>query len=179
MGLYNYGRDAGMPGIGNDGLGKRAEDKIKKWLNRPDLGYSFDRLYDQMTGYFMTSRNICDFICYKHPNQYYIESKATYEDRFNFSMLTETQHDGLLEKSKIPGVHALVVVLFATYQRAFILNIRDIKKLEDSGKKSLNIKKIDKWNIPYAEIPTSPSRKSLLDYEGDLQYLVDSMEVGR
>lgn len=166
-----------MPGIGNDGLGKRAEEKIKQWLNKPELGYSFDRFYDQMTGFYMTSRNICDFVCYKYPDQYYIESKATYEDRFNFSALTETQHDGLLEKSKIEGVHGLVIILFATYQRAFIVDIRTIKKLEDSGKKSLNIKKIDKWNIPYAEIPTCPSRKSLLDYEGDLQDLVENMKV--
>lgn len=165
-----------MPGIGNDGLGKKAEEKIKQWVDKPENGYSFDRFYDQMTGYFMTSRNICDFVCYKYPNQYYIESKATYEDRFNFSMLTETQHDGLLEKSKIPGVYGLVIVLFATYQRAFIINIKDIKKLEDSNKKSLNIKKINKWDIPYAEIPTLPSRKSLLDYDGDLQALVDNME---
>lgn len=168
-----------MPGIGNDGLGKKAEEKIKQWLDKPENGYSFDRFYDQMTGYFMTSRNICDFVCYKYPNQYYIESKATYEDRFNFSMLTETQHDGLLQKSTIPGVYGLVIVLFATYQKAFILDIRDIKKLEDNDKKSLNIKKIDKWSIPYTEIPTIPSRKSLLDYDGDLQSLVENMEVGR
>lgn len=168
-----------MPGIGNDGLGKKAEEKIKQWLDKPENGYSFDRFYDQMTGYFMTSRNICDFVCYKYPNQYYIESKATYEDRFNFSMLTDTQHDGLLQKSKTHGVYGLVIVLFATYQKAFILDIRDIKKLEDDGKKSLNIKKRDKWNTSYAEIPTIPSRKSLLDYDGDLQGLVENMEVGR
>ena len=168
-----------MPGIGNDGLGKKAEDKIKQWLDKPENGYSFDRFYDQMTGYFMTSRNICDFVCYKYPNQYYLESKATYEDRFNFSMLTETQHDGLLQKSNIHGVYGLVIVLFATYQKAFILDIRDIKKLEDDGKKSLNIKKIDKWNIPYIEIPTIASRKLLLDYDGDLQSLVENMQVGR
>ena len=168
-----------MSGIGNDGLGKKAEEKIKQWLDKPEDGYSFDRFYDQMTGYFMTSRNICDFICYKYPYLYYLESKATYEDRFNFSMLTETQHDGLLQKSKIHGVYGLVIILFATYQKAFILNIRDIKNLEDDGKKSLNIKKIDKWNISYAEIPTIPSRKSLLDYDGDLQSLVENMEVGR
>ena len=168
-----------MPGIGNDGLGKKAEEKIKQWLDKPENGYSFDRFYDQMTGYFMTSRNTCDFVCYKYPYLYYIESKATYEDRFNFSILTETQHDGLLQKSTIPGVYGLVIVLFATYQKAFIVDIRDIKDLEDDGKKSLNIKKIDKWNIPYAQILTIPSRKSLLDYDGDLQSMVENMEVGR
>lgn len=168
-----------MIGIGNDGLGKKAEEKIREWLDKPELGYSFDRFYDQMTGFYRTSRNICDFVCYKYPYQYYIESKSTYEDRFNFSMLTETQHDGLLEKSKIPGVYGLVIILFATYKRAFIVDIKDIKKLEDSNKKSLNIKKINKWDIPYAEIPSTPSRKSLLDYDGNLQTLIENAEVLR
>lgn len=31
--------------------------------------------------------------------------------------------------------------------------------------KLLNIKKIDKWTIPYSEIKTTPSRKQLLDYD--------------
>ena len=99
---------------------------------------------------------------------YYLESKATWEDRFNFSMLTEKQHDGLLEKSKVEGVFSYVVVLFATYKRAFLIDIKDIKKLEDKGKHSLNIKKIDKWGISYKEIMTVPnSRKQLLDYRNE------------
>ena len=120
-----------------------------------------------MTG-FWGSTNICDFILYKFPYMYYLESKATWEDRFNFSMLTEKQHDGLLEKSKIEGVFSYVVVLFATYKRAFLIDIKDIKKLEEKDKHSLNIKKIDKWGIPYKEIMTVPnSRKQLLDYRNE------------
>ena len=64
-------------------LGKKAEAKIELWLDHPELGYSFDRIPDQMTGYYMVSRNICDFICFKSPYQYYIESKATWKDRFD------------------------------------------------------------------------------------------------
>jgi hypothetical protein len=83
-------------------------------------------------------------------------------------MLTETQHDGLLSKSKIDGVFGYVVVLFASYKRAFILDIRDICSLEAQGKHSLNIKKVDKWSIPYKEIITIPNpRKKLLDYAKD------------
>lgn len=150
-------------------IGKEAEEQIRKWLDRPEEGYSLDRLYDQMNGFF-GSKNICDFILYKQPYIYYVESKATWEDRFDFSMLTETQHDGLLNKSKIPGCFGVVIVLFATYKRAFILNIKDIKHLEDQGHKSLNIKKIDKWPIPYREIQTIPNpRKKLLDYEGEFE----------
>lgn len=155
--------------MGDSTIGKKAEAKIAEWLNRPEDGYSFDRIKDQMTGFYGSS-NICDFTCFKSPNMYYIESKATWEDRFDFSMLTETQHNGLLEKSKIPNVWGLVIVLFLSYKRAFILDIRDIKELEDSGKKSLNIKKIDKWTIPFIEIETIPNnRKKLLDYTGELQ----------
>lgn len=31
------------------GLGKKAEAKVKQWLDRPEAGYCFDRIPDQMT----------------------------------------------------------------------------------------------------------------------------------
>lgn len=149
----------------NDLLGKQAEEKIQSWLDRPEEGYCFDRIPDQMTGFYGSS-NICDFTLFKSPFMYYIESKATWNDRFDFNMLSPKQHDGLLSKSKIENVYGYVIVLFATYKRAFLLDINDIKQLEDEGKKSINIKKIDKWNISYKEIKTIPNnRKKLLDYD--------------
>lgn len=150
-----------------ESIGKKAEKKIREWLDHPELGYSFDRIPDPIGGYF-GQRNICDFTCFKSPYLWYIESKATEQDRFSFDMLTEIQYTGLLGKSRIENVFGIVIVLFVTYQRAFIFNIQDIDKLNQSGKKSLNIKKVDKWNIPYWEIPTIPSRKTMLDYKGDL-----------
>lgn len=153
----------------NDGLGKKAEGKIQAWLDRPNDGYSFDRIKDQMNG-FQGSANICDFTCFKYPNMYYIESKATYEDRFDFANITKTQYEGLLSKSKIPYVYGVVIVLFATYHRAFALDIQHIDKLQQHGVKSLNIKKLDKWDIPFVELQTIPNnRKSLLDYTGDIK----------
>lgn len=155
--------------MGNDGLGKEAEKKIQEWLDRPADGYSFDRLFDQMTGFY-GSKNICDFTCYRYPYYYYIESKATWADRFDFSMISENQHSKMLEKSKIKGVFCLVIVLFASHKRAFVFRIEDINKLEQQGVKSLNIKKIAKWPIRYKEITTIPnSRKKHLDYEGELE----------
>ena len=168
--------------------GKKAEEKIKLWLNKPELGYSFDRIPDQMTGRYMTSRNLCDFTCYKYPYMYYIESKATVQDRFDFSELTKVQRDGLMVKSQIPGSYGLVIVLFAVQQRAFIFRIEDIAELVNPDLplstqeaniksdydlarlkvKSVNIKKVDKWEIPHWEIETIPSRKQFLDYTGDL-----------
>jgi penicillin-binding protein-related factor A (putative recombinase) len=147
-----------------DTLGKDAEKKIQEWLDRPEEGYCFDRIPDQLTGFY-GSKNICDFTLFKSPYMYYIESKATWNDRFDFSMITEYQHDNLLEKSKIENVYGIIILLFATYKRAFWIDINEIKKLEDSGKHSLNINKIDKWGIQYQEITTVPNnRKKLLDY---------------
>lgn len=152
----------------NDLLGKKAEAQIEKWLgSRTEDGYSFDRIPDQMSG-LKGSKNICDFVLYKYPYQYFIESKATWEARFDFSMLTPTQHDGLLDKSRIFGVFGVVTVLFATYKRTFNIDIREIVRLEQAGTKSLNIKNIDKWGIVYHEIETIPNnRKELLDYTGE------------
>ena len=98
----------------SDTIGKKAEKKVQEWLDRPTEGYCFDRIPDQMTGFF-GSKNICDFTCYKYPHMYYIESKCTENSRFDFSMLTETQHDGLLAKSEIADVFGWVIVLFVTY----------------------------------------------------------------
>ena len=157
----------------NDNLGKEAEQKIWDWLDRSADGYSFDRFYDQLSGYYLTRRNICDFVCYKSPNIYYIESKATWNDRFDFDMIQDHQREGLLHKSKISGVHGWVIVLFATYKRAFKFNIQDIQDCIDHGIKSVNIKKIDKWTIPYKELETiSNSRKKLLDYTGEIESLI-------
>ena len=152
----------------NDGLGKQAEAKIREWLDRPEFGYDCDRIPDQMTGQYLTSRNICDFTCFKSPNFYHIESKATREDRFDFSMITDTQLNGLCNKAKISNVYGWIIVLFASHQRAFVFNATDIKQCIDAGVKSINITKIDKWPLPYKELRTAPSRKLLLDYIGDI-----------
>lgn len=151
--------------------GKKAENQLRKWLDRPEEGYSMDRIPDQLSGFYMVSRNICDFVCYKYPHIYYLESKATYEDRFDFSQLSDTQRIGLRKKSKIEGCYGLVVVLFATYKRAFFIDIKDITDDTPEANftvKSINIKKVDKWKIPYWEIETIPSRKQFLDYTGEL-----------
>lgn len=152
----------------NDGLGKKAETKIKEWLDRPDLDWDFNRIPDQMTGQY-GSKNICDFDLYICPNKWYIESKATYEDRFDFAMISDFQFENMMKKSKLKGVSALIIVLFATYQRAFAIPIQEIARLKAAGKKSLNIKKIDSWDIKYQQIQTTPSKKKLLDYIGELK----------
>lgn len=108
---------------------------------------------------------------------YYIESKATYKDRFDFNMITDYQKKHLFEKSRIDNVYGCIIILFADYKRSFVINIKHIVELENNGKHSLNIKKINDWNIPYFEIQTIPNnRKKLLDYTGE--FIVPEFKEG-
>lgn len=146
-----------------EGFGKKAERKIREWLDRPEEGCCLDRLKDGMSGW-RGDCNICDFTFYRSPNFYYLESKATTGDNFAYSRLTDYQYKNMLAKSAIEGVRCYVIVLFVSYKRTFILDIKDIAAEEAADRHSINIKKIDKWNIPYIEVETLLSKKGLLDY---------------
>lgn len=51
-----------------DDLGKKAEAKIKAWLDRPAEGYCIDRVYDQLSGFY-GSKNL-NFSIGLHVNRY-------------------------------------------------------------------------------------------------------------
>lgn len=88
--------------------GKQFEDVIRKAFEKvPNV--SIDRLHDQTTHWKGSSANICDFIVYKEPYEYYIECKSVHGNTLPFSNITDTQWNGLLEKSKIEGVFAGVI----------------------------------------------------------------------
>lgn len=93
--------------MANLNRGKQFEEVIKRaFLKVPEV--SIDRLHDQTTG-FANSSNICDFIVYKEPYEYYIECKSVHGNTLPFSNISETQWQGLLEKSRIQGVFAGVI----------------------------------------------------------------------
>ena len=100
--------------------GKKFESVVaESFLKVPDV--SVDRIHDQTTRY-KGSTNIADYIVYKKPFQYYIECKSVHgntlsiysipkEDKKGnlhgfYGNITDAQWNGLLEKSKIPGVFA-------------------------------------------------------------------------
>lgn len=90
--------------------GKQFENVIRKAFEKvPDV--SIDRLHDQTNG-FKGSQNICDFIVYKEPYEYYIECKSVHGASLPFRNITDTQWEGLLEKSKIEGVYAGIICWF-------------------------------------------------------------------
>jgi hypothetical protein len=90
-----------------DNLGKKFENVIKKsFLKVSDV--SIDRLHDQTNG-FRGSQNICDFIVYKKPYEYYIECKSVHGASLPLDNITDTQWNGLLQKSQIEGVFAGII----------------------------------------------------------------------
>ena len=87
--------------------GKQFENVIRKSFERVD-GVSIDRLNDNTAG-FKGIAGICDFIVYREPYEYYIECKSVHGASLPFSNITDTQWNGLLQKSQIEGVFAGVI----------------------------------------------------------------------
>lgn len=103
--------------------GKQFENVIEKAFKKvPNT--SIVRLHDQTTGY-LGSTNHCDFIVYNKPFEYHLECKSVHGNTLSihsipkqdkngklhgfYGNITDTQWEGLLEKSKIPGVIAGVI----------------------------------------------------------------------
>jgi len=118
--------------------GKQFEQRVREAFERiPEV--SIDRLHDQTMGYAGGS-NICDFIVYKKPYEYYIECKSVHGNTLPFSNITETQWNGLLEKSKIKGVVAGILCWWIDHDVTYFI---PIELLEDAKQvcqaKSLNV----------------------------------------
>jgi len=125
--------------------GKDFEGQVQSGFEAiPDV--SIDRLPDPMAGYAGV-KNICDFIVYKRPLQYYIECKSCYgntmsihsnDPKRKYGNITNNQWEGLLEKSKIPGVRAGILVWFIDHDETFWIDIRLLQKHRDAGHKSIS-----------------------------------------
>ncbi len=112
--------------------GKQFENVIRdSFLKIPNV--SVDRLHDQMTGFKVTSANVCDFIVYKKPYEYYIECKSVHGASLPFSNITDNQWNGLLEKSKIDGVFAGVICWWIDKDKTMFLPIEILHDLRRSG----------------------------------------------
>jgi hypothetical protein len=124
--------------------GKDFEGQVYDGFAKID-GVSIDRLPDPMAGYAGV-KNICDFLVYKYPNQYYIECKSCYgntlsihsnDPKRKYGNITNNQWEGLLEKSKIPGVRAGILVWFIDHDETYWIDIRLLQKHRDNGNKSI------------------------------------------
>lgn len=116
--------------------GKQFEEQIRKAFEKVPHT-TVTRLIDPQNGYAGV-RNICDFIIYHYPYQYFIECKSVHGNTFPFSNITQNQWDGLLEMSKTDGVIAGVIVWFIDHDETYFLSIELLNKLRNEGRKSVH-----------------------------------------
>ena len=141
--------------MANVNRGKQFEQKIKEAFQKVS-GVSIDRIPDQ-TMRHKGAANICDFIVYKKPYEYYIECKSVHGNTFSihsipkrgkdgklhgfYGNISDTQWEGLLQKSKIEGVFAGIICWFVDKDITLYIPIEDLERYRNYfGKKSV------KWN---------------------------------
>ena len=157
--------------------GKQFESVIKEAFEKVD-GVSIDRLHDQMTGYKVTSANICDFIVYKKPYEYYIECKSVHGNTLPFSNITNNQRNGLLEKSKIPGVFAGVICWWIDKDITAFIPIQLLENWKWLGRKSV---RYDFDEIGYQDEKFNPvvwlqGKKKRIFFDYDMDYFFHDIE---
>lgn len=131
--------------------GKQFEEHIQKAFEKIP-GVSIVRLHDQTTGY-LGSSNHCDFIVYKKPYEYHIECKSVHGNTLSihsipkkdskgvlhgfYGNITDTQWEGLLEKSKVPGVIAGVICWWVDKDVTKFISIQELEMTKKYGVKSI------------------------------------------
>lgn len=142
--------------------GKAFEEEIRKAFER-EPNTSVTRLIDPQNGYAGV-RNICDFIVYKRPSQFFIECKSHYGNTLNFKGdITENQWNGMLEMSKVDGVVAGIIVWFIDHDKTVFIPIERLEFYKQQGYKSVNINKM--WDTDWVLIE---GKKKRIMYEYDM-----------
>jgi len=149
--------------------GKPFEEAFKEACVKLQPSVSVDRLYDPQ-GRLKNVRNICDFIVFKYPNQYYFELKDYALSRINFKVISEDQLTGLLKKSQLEHVVAGVIFNFRLHESAYFVNIQRIYELMLDGHKSISVQEA-------AEIGfLLPGGKKITRFRYDVHSLLSALE---
>lgn len=145
------------------GRGKDFEKEIRAALQLPDV--SLDRFPDPMAGY-AGIRNICDFGTYQYPFQCYFELKQRKGNTLNFSSdITKDQWEGLQEKAMIPGVVAGYIVWFIEHDITTFVPAQELKRLQEQGAKSLNVKDIQDNRVQHILVD-GHKKRIMFSYDG-------------
>lgn len=153
--------------------GKQFEDVIRKAFEKVD-GVSIDRLHDQTTGYKGTSANICDFIVYKEPYEYYIECKSVHGNTLPFRNITDTQWNGLLEKSRIEGVFAGILCWWVDRDKTVFIPIQELLLMRTVGMKSLPWDAIDDYDGDTKMVEIKGKKKRVF-FDYDMEGFLDEV----
>lgn len=146
--------------------GKKFEQVIRESFERVP-GVSIDRLNDNTAG-FKGIAGICDFIVYREPYEYYFECKSVNRGTFPFSNITDTQWNGLLQKSQIEGVFAGIIVWFIKDEVTCFIPIQLLVELKNGGHKSINVKYVDNFVYELGGAFKLVGKKKRIFYEYDM-----------
>lgn len=156
----------------SENRGKKFEEAIRKSFEKVD-GVSIDRLHDQTNG-FKGSQNICDFIVYKKPYEYYIECKSIRGASLPFSNITDTQWTGLLEKSKIEGVFAGVICWWTDKDITLYIPIQILEQMKQEDRKSYNYNAL--FTLQSCKSFVLNGRKKRVFFEYDMTQFFNELE---
>lgn len=152
--------------------GKQFENIVKQAFEKVD-GVSIDRLHDQTTGY-KGSSNICDFVVYKEPYEYYIECKSVHGNTLPFSNITDTQLNGLLEKSRIEGVFAGILCWWVDKDKTVFIPIQELLLMRTVGMKSLRWDAIDECDGDTKMVEIKGKKKRVF-FDYDMEAFFDEV----
>lgn len=130
-------------------------------------GVSIDRLHDQTSG-FRGSQNICDFIVYKKPYEYYVECKSIHGNTFPLTNVTDTQWKGLDKKSYIAGVKAGILCWWVDKGITRWIPIQTLNLLKELGHKSIRYDMESPVEINYRIIDI-PGRRKRVFFDYDME----------
>ena len=166
--------------------GKKFEDVVRSsFENVP--GVSIDRVHDQTTRY-KGSTNICDFIVYREPYEYYFECKSVHGNTLSiysipkmgkdgklhgfYGNIRDNQWEGLLEKSKIKGVYAGVICWWIDHDVTLFLSIDLLQDLYEAGCKSVRYDVMYDVSVPIVELK---GEKKRVYFDYDMRRLLDEL----
>lgn len=151
--------------------GKKFEDVIREAFEKVP-GVSIDRLHDQTTHY-KGSSNICDFIVYREPYEYYFECKSVHGNTLPFRNISATQWNGLLEKSFIEGVTAGIICWWIDKDRTLFIPIQTLQKLLNSGNVSY------RYDWDSYDVVEIGGKKKRVFFDYDMEEFLSELQYSR
>lgn len=125
--------------------GKKFEGVVKASFEQV-AGVSIDRFRDaprKLKGV----DNPSDFVVYKKPHEVYVECKSHKGNTLPFSCIRDEQINGMMEKAKIEGVKAGVIIWFIDHDFTIWVPIQEVVAMIKAGYKSINIKDLNYTNF--------------------------------
>lgn len=132
------------------------------------------RLYDTVNMKFIVQP--ADFICYRYPNQIYVECKSTVSH--SFAIYNQKQYERLLEKSKKKGVVAGMLIWFIEDKRVFWVDVVWAKIFkETTGAKSVSVTKLsDRANKEISGVFEIDQKTTRVNPKMDLRSFFDKIK---